>query len=373
MSRGLEPSATAAALQALDDQPPRRIAVFRALFLGDLLCATPALRALRQCFPKAEITLVGLPWAADLVDRLPDLDRFVPFPGYPGLAEVPPDAARSNAFLGEVRANPFDLAVQLHGSGVSSNGFVASLGAPVSIGYCTGADDRLTIALPWVEEEHETRRWLRLTALLGATSAPTRPMFPTTAAERARAASLLATLPGDGPLVGLHPGAKDPARRWPVERFATVGNALADGYDARIVLTGGGAERSLTGALGANLRRPALDLAGETDLGVFAALIDQLDLLVTNDTGASHLAAATGTPSVVLFGPSRPARWAPLDHSRHRAVDALAVTGHADPAAALAALPVAPVLHAARQVLASVETRSVAALSRLAPESLCAG
>ena len=104
------------------------------------------------------------------------------------------------------------------------------------------------------------------------------------------------------------------------------------------------------------MRHPALDLAGATDLGAFAAAIARLDLLVTNDTGASHIAAATGTPSAILFGPSRPWQWAPLDRSRHRPVDALELAGPAaDPSTALGRLPVEPVLAACEEMLDSTD------------------
>src|ERR687890_207608 len=99
----------------------QRIAIFRALFLGDLLCSVPAFRALRQRFPTAEITLIGLPWTADLVARLPYLDRLAVFPGYPGIAEAPYQPTRTNAFLAEARAADYDLAIQMHGSGDISN------------------------------------------------------------------------------------------------------------------------------------------------------------------------------------------------------------------------------------------------------------
>lgn len=329
------------------DPEPRRIAVFRALFLGDLLCATPALRALRRRFPAAEITLIGLPWAADLVARLPSLDHFESFPGFPGLPEVPDRPEATEAFLTRARAHGYDLTLQMHGSGRVSNGVAAALGARATLGYGAESDGRLTLALHWCDDEHETRRWLRLVAALGASTDDVRPEWPRTAAEDTRAAVLLAPATGAGPLIGFHPGAKEPARRWPPARFADLADALADRHGARVVLTGGPSERDLTATVRGAMRAPALDLAGATDLGAFAAVVARLDLLVTNDTGASHLAAAAGTPSVVLFGPSRPARWAPLDRARHRVVDALALADPAaDPAAALATLPVSPVLGA---------------------------
>lgn len=142
-----------------------RIAVLRALFLGDLLCATPALRALEQAFPRAEVTLIGLPWAATLVERLPYLDRFVAFPGYPGIREVAYDQERTAAFFTDMRAQRFDLAFQMHGDGRSTNGFVAQLGAARTIGFARPGDTRLDIWAAYAPEEHETLRWLRSLAL----------------------------------------------------------------------------------------------------------------------------------------------------------------------------------------------------------------
>ncbi|HEX6293272.1 MAG TPA: glycosyltransferase family 9 protein [Herpetosiphonaceae bacterium] len=341
----------------------RKIAIFRALFLGDLLCAVPALRALRRRYPHAEITLIGLSWAADFVRRVPYVDRFVAFPGYEGVREVPYNARQTRAFLAEAHATGYDLALQMHGTGEVSNGFVAALGARVSLGYRAAADDRLAFSLLYEARQHEILRWLRLVEVLGAPTDDLRTEFPVTKAEERQAIELLAapSLYGSrsGQVIGLHAGAKDPARRWSPERFAAVADALVERFGARIVLTGSAGERNITAAVQGAMRHPVRDLAGLTDLGTFAALIGHLDLLITNDTGASHLAAAANTPSVVLFGPSRPEEWAPLDRERHHVIDALALDGHhADPSTALQYLPVAPVLDASVAALEHRESRA---------------
>src|SRR4051794_69693 len=107
------------------DAPRLRIGIFRALVLGDLLCAIPALRAIKAAWPQAEITLISLPWAATLAERLPQVDRFIAFPGFPSLPEIEPDIAALPGFLQQVQALKFDLVLQLHGSGNIVNQLVA--------------------------------------------------------------------------------------------------------------------------------------------------------------------------------------------------------------------------------------------------------
>lgn len=331
-----------------------RIAVFRALFLGDLLCAVPAFRALRHAFPHAEITLIGLPWAQDFVQRTPYIDRLLHFPGYPGIAEVDYDPARTAALLHEQRAYGYDVAIQMHGDGNVSNSFVADLHAKLSIGYRRDPDNRLTWSLPFDPDEHEIVRWLHLVRGLGAHSRDMQLEFPITPDEQFRATALLADVERDRPLIGLHVGAKDPARRWPPERFAAVADALVREFRAAIVLTGAANERDLTHAVQQHAHVPLIDLAGRTDIGTFAAVIDRLDLLLTNDTGASHLAAARKTPSVVLFGPTQPRTWAPLDRTLHRVINAVTITQVA-PDRALEHLPVEPVLATCTEMLKNQE------------------
>jgi ADP-heptose:LPS heptosyltransferase len=344
-------------------RPVRKIAILRALFLGDLLCATPAFRALRRRFPAAEITLIGLPWAADLAARLPAIDRFEPFPGYPGIVEVEYCAERTSAFLAESRRYGYDLAIQMHGSGTSSNGFVAALGARQSLGYTLAGDTRLMCSALYREDQHEVLRWLRLVGMLDNpvpkhfNPEDTALDFPLRSADLRRARELLFVDP-PFPLVALHAGAKAKERRWPAERFGALADALIEQLGAAVFLTGSMRERSLTASVRRAMHHPALELAGDTDLGTFAATLARADLLVTNDTGAAHLAVAVGTPSVVLFGPGRPAEWGPLDRLRHRVIDAWELAGYAGVgASALQRLPVETVLNECLNLLEHIQPR----------------
>src|SRR5438477_7258532 len=130
-----------------------QIAIFRALYLGDLLLAVPALRAIRAGFPDAEITLIGLPWAESFVHRFSRyIDRFVEFVGYPGIEEMPVDPERTQRFLDEQRAYGYDLVVQMHGSGETSDQFALDLHAKVTVGYYKERHPAgLTVGRPYPE------------------------------------------------------------------------------------------------------------------------------------------------------------------------------------------------------------------------------
>jgi ADP-heptose:LPS heptosyltransferase len=301
--------------------------VVRALFLGDLLLAVPALRALRAGFPGAEIALIGLPWAVSFVHRFGHyVDRFVEFAGYPGIDEVEVDTVRTARFLSRQRAYEYDLAVQMHGSGLTSNPLMLDLGARLTAGYYK--DHRpigLTVAAPYPEDQPEVLRNLHLVQLLGCTESDPALEFPLFLGERIEARSLLRNVEPGELLVGIHPGAKAPSRRWPPESFAAVANELARRFEAQIVLTGGRDEEEIVRAVAEHMDAPALNLAGKTSLGALGALIGKLDLLVSNDTGPVHIADALRIPTVTLFGPTDPRRWAPLDRTIHAVVQAPAV------------------------------------------------
>jgi lipopolysaccharide heptosyltransferase II len=300
-----------------------RIAVFRALQLGDMLCAVPALRALRGAMPHAHITLIGLPWARSFVERFNRyVDDLLVFPGFPRFQEQPPNLAALPSFFDLAQQRRFDCAIQLHGDGRISNFITTMLGARSEAGfyhaqgYCPDAQR----FIPWPDDEPEVRRYLRLLEHLGIPSRGEQlefPLLPEDVASLHRELTLARLSPRG--YVCVHPGARYPSRRWPVERFARVADALVD-RGLRVVITGSTDEVSLAGELADSMRMPAINLAGRTNLGGVAALIGASRLLVSNDTGVSHIAAAVGTPSVVVACGSNVRRWAPLDRQRHRVV-----------------------------------------------------
>lgn len=304
----------------LEARSIRRIAIFRALHLGDLLLAVPAFRSIRAGFPEAEITLIGLPWARSFAERFSrHIDRFVEFAGYPGIDEVKLDAGRVEAFLAEQRAYRYDLAIQMHGSGRTSNRFVLDLGATdVAVYYDREPVSGCVASAPYPHDEPELCRNLKLARLLGCPDRGVALEFPLSRQDRDEASRLLSRLPEDGRTVmGVHPGSRSPARRWPARRFAAVADYFARRHGARVVVTGGPGEEETVRDVVRAMECSGLDLAGATSLGALAAIIERLDLFISNDTGPAHLAEAVGTPSVRIFGPADPHRWAPLDARLH--------------------------------------------------------
>jgi ADP-heptose:LPS heptosyltransferase len=301
--------------------PPRRIVVLRALKLGDMLCAVPSFRALRWGFPLAHIALVGLPWAREFAERFAHyIDAFHEFPGYRGLPEREPVAGQVEPFFRRMKKEGFDAAIQLHGSGSISNEVTARIGARVNAGFYEPGrpcPDPTTF-LPYPSQGLELRRLLGLVKHLGIPVKGESLEFPVSMKEQADAQRIGAEV-GLEPYryVCIHAGASVAERRWPIDQFAIVADAVAD-RGCTVVLTGSAGEADLTRAIAAAMRSPAIDLAGKTQIGTLAALLEQARLLVCNDTGVSHIADALGVPSVVISTGDNPERWSPADSTLHR-------------------------------------------------------
>lgn len=260
------------------------VLVLRALGVGDLLTAVPALRALRKAFGGERIVLAAPEPLRGLVDLVDAVDLLHPTPGLGALAwhDEPPA-----------------VAVNLHGEGPESlHDLLAAAPSALIAHRCAAVPD---VPGPrWRPDLHEVDRWCRLLEAHGIAADP---------ADLGLAPPPRPT-PHGGAVV-VHPGAASASRRWPADRFARVARRLeADGH--RTVVTGGPAEtglaRSVAEAAGL---APRQVLAGRTGIGELAAVVAASRLVLSGDTGIAHLATAFGTPSVVLFGPTPPTLWGP--------------------------------------------------------------
>jgi ADP-heptose:LPS heptosyltransferase len=291
-----------------------KVAVLRANGLGDLVFALPALDALRAAYPAAEIVLLARELAGELLGGRPGpVDRVEVVPVARGVREDPgaeEDADALAAFLARMREESFDLALQLHGGGRHSNPFLRELGARLAVGSCTPDAERLDRWVPYAYLQPEVLRYLELVALVGAEPAGLAPCLALTARDREAAATVLGE--EARPVVLLHPGASDARRRWPAERFAAVAEALA-ACGARVLVNGGPAE--------ADLARAVAGEVGEVvSLGLDAlpGVLARCAVVVANDTGPLHLAAAVGAATVGFYWGPNVVNSPPPLRARHR-------------------------------------------------------
>jgi len=296
--------------------------VLRALKIGDLLVAVPALRGIRRARPDARVVLATPAWLEPLVELTDAVDALLPADGLDEPLAVAP---------GRV-----ETAVDLHGFGPESRALCEALQPRHLVGFRAPG----WVGPEWRPDEHERVRWASMVSWHQMPADPDD--------LRLRVPEQASTHPG---CAVVHVGAAYASREWPVERFAAVAAALtADGH--RVVVTGGAADRERAERTAALAGLPAAAvLAGRTGLAAFAALVAGAALVVTADTGAGHLASAYGRPSVVVFGPAPPEHWGPppgphvaLTHAELRRGDPFV----AEPDPALLAVTVEEVLAAVR-------------------------
>jgi ADP-heptose:LPS heptosyltransferase len=310
-----------------------RIAVLRGGGLGDLMFALPAMAALKAAYPDATVTLLGTPIHAELLSQtMGPVDETVILPFSEGVRPGPEDDDELEKFFTEMRARNFDLAVQLHGGGRYSNPFLLRLGARHTVGTRTPDAAPLERTVPYLYYQHEPLRALEVAGFAGA---PPRELearlqaLPEFGQQLAQDLPLGSGGPGNDPTLVIHPGATDPRRRWPAERFAAVARkASDDGF--RVLVVGDSSEKELAETVvelavedahadQSKAVRPAIEsLAGKLSLGELAALLAGSSVVLANDSGPRHLAQALGTPTVGIYWTGNAINAAPLGRSLHR-------------------------------------------------------
>jgi ADP-heptose:LPS heptosyltransferase len=304
----------------------RRVLAIRIDNLGDLLMTTPALAALREGLPGAQLVLLASPSGAALAPHLPMLDAIWPC-AVPWVRGEQRPVADDHALLARIAEARFDAAVIFTvctQSALPAALFCRLAGIPRVLAH--SRENPYALVSDWVPEpdhvggaaaagrappRHEVQRQLDLVAHAGFTCSDARLRFALRDADRQALAQRLAAAalaPGRRYAV-VHPGASAPSRRWPAERFGAAAAQLAGASGLSIVIAGDAGDRAHVDVAQAACRAGGVEpvvLGGGLTLGELAALIDGAAVLVANNSGPAHLAAALGTPVVDLYALTNP-------------------------------------------------------------------
>jgi len=294
--------------------PPQRILIVKPSSIGDVVHALPILGLLRKKWPAAHISWLVTPACAGLLDGHPLLNETIRFERRKLAAGWwnPKAAASFFRFAAELRRKQFDLVIDLQG--LFRSGLIAwQTRAPVRIGFANARE------LAWMfythrvpidtMEQHALDRYLEVLEALGCEREPLEFVFPTSDDDHRHVDELLGDI---GPFAVLLPGTNWPTKRWPVEHFADLVKPLRERFGLRAVVAGGPETQELA------RRIDGVDLTGKTNLRQLVVLLDRAGLVVANDSGPMHIAAALGRPLVTVFGPTNPVRTGP--YSRDESV-----------------------------------------------------
>ncbi len=333
-----------------------RIAIVKLSSLGDVIHALPVARALRQALPEAELTWIVEAREYAILRDHPDLDAVLPVDTRlwrrlirrpAGMRQVWDKVGRLRT---RIRRARFDVAIDLQGL-LKSGLLTAYTGAPVRIGFSASHCRERWSALftnrrvsPPDSATHVVEQYLALLEPLGIATGTPEFHVPVPAQACRRMDDFLGkegVKPADR-LVAINPGAGRPEKQWPVAHFRTLAERLVTEAGARVLLVWGPDEAHMARQIGLGLPGGSALMAPPTDLGELTALLARSRLMIANDTGPLHLAAALGTPALGLFGPTRADRNGPFG-PRCRGLES--------PDRTMAALSPARVFAAAREML----------------------
>ncbi len=315
---------------------PSRILVIRLDRIGDVVLSTPVLQALRQHAPHAFIAMMVRPACRELLETHPYLNEVIVY----DKEGKHRSAWATIQFARRLRRYDFDAALVLHPSNRSHwMPWLAQI--PTRIGYDRKNGWLLTNRLPHRKQEgsrHEAVYTLELLAPLGIpVTANPRPVVPVSprAVQRVNEVFSEASVQPADTLVAIHPSASCISKRWMPQRFAAVADRLITELKVRVCLIAGPEDALHAHQVMDAMRHPAINLAGRLSVGELAALLQRCRLLISNDSGPVHIAAAVGTPVVDIFGRNQRGlssqRWGPLGEEHvvlHKEVGCVACLAH---------------------------------------------
>ncbi len=303
----------------------RRILAVRLDNLGDVLVTTPGIHAVKAALPGVELTLLASPVGAQAGRLNPDIDSVIVYqaPWMDPWQRLPQDGDREQRMIATLRDGDFDGAIiftSFRQSPLPAAYLCYLAGIPLRLAASIdGPGSLLTTRHKHPDRMmHEVERGLDLIGAIGLPAAELDLILRVPDGDRDRIGGMIHArgINRDRPMVVIHPGCSMPARTYPWERYAEVGDLLVERLGATVVLTGTADEQALADQVYARMRpetrRVTHRLAGTLPFTTFCALIETADLLITNNTGPMHVAAALKTPVVTLFALTNPPeQWGP--------------------------------------------------------------
>lgn len=301
----------------------RNILLVRLDNLGDVLLTTPAFHAVRETLPGARLTLLAGPVGAQVAELNPDLSGAIVYqaPWMDVWGQMKQDGERELRMVDLLRGQGFDGAIiftSFRQSPLPAAYLCYLAGIPLRLASSIdGPGSLLTTRAKLTENpsRHEVLRALELVGVEGFHTEQTDLVLHPSEDDRVAMADWLeahGALPGEGPLAVVHPGCSMPARTYPWELFAEVADLLVERLGATVLFTGDSSEVELVDRVRGRMRRGAYSIAGKLSFRRFAALVSLAEVVITNNTGPAHLAAAVKTPVVDLFALTNPPeQWGP--------------------------------------------------------------
>jgi len=291
---------------------PRRILIIKPSALGDIVLALPALSALRRSFPNAKISWFVRPEFAPLITGHPFISDIILFDRRK-LAKwwcSPGSFNTLSSLVKQLRAGKFDLVFDFQG--LFRTGFFSWVtGSKKRFGMAGARELAHLFYTDKISQDassvHLVDYYLKMAASAGAKQGGAEFKLPEDAGAAEKIDKLLKSQGVNAKYAVIVPGAAQPNKRWPIERFAELAGKISERFGLSIVATGSQGEREYIEAIG----KRVINLAGKTSVCELVPLMKRASLVVSNDTGPGHIAAALGVPVVMIFGPTNPARVCP--------------------------------------------------------------
>ncbi len=293
-------------------EEPRRILIIKPSALGDIILALPALSALKRSFPGAKISWFVRPEFAPLITGHPYLSDIILF-DRKQLSKwwCSPGSFKSLwSLVNQLRAGKFDLVFDFQG--LFRTGFFSWVtGSKRRFGMAGARELAHLFYTDKISQDassiHLVDYYLKIVAAAGATQGEAEFKLPEDAGAAEKIDKLLKSQGVNAQYAVIVPGAAQPNKRWPIERFAELAGKISGRFGLSIVVTGSQGEREYIEAIG----KRVVNLAGKTSVCELIPLMKRASLVVSNDTGPGHIAAALGVLMVMIFGPTNPARVCP--------------------------------------------------------------